>query len=208
MFSAASSASPAVQVTRSSSHASRRHYAAPSADLPHRAQSTTTRPSSSTTGHRSTSSRSHSYDRPPPSNQAALANVARRDYENSVIARPSSSRRSSSREAQYQEPPSPSYRTEPPRTSHRSGSRHGHSHGHSRHSIEMSGAGTVVANGGSTPVQPSNEAGAPNERSTTSSAQPRRRTTIVTQTGQWALGKTIGAGSMGKVKLAKNLETG
>ena len=27
-------------------------------------------------------------------------------------------------------------------------------------------------------------------------------------TGQWALGKTIGAGSMGKVKLARNNETG
>lgn len=38
--------------------------------------------------------------------------------------------------------------------------------------------------------------------------QPRRRTTITTPTGQWALGKTIGAGSMGKVKLAKNMETG
>ena len=36
----------------------------------------------------------------------------------------------------------------------------------------------------------------------------KRRTTITAQTGQWALGKTIGAGSMGKVKLAKNLETG
>jgi hypothetical protein len=41
-----------------------------------------------------------------------------------------------------------------------------------------------------------------------SSTQPRRRTTITTPTGQWALGKTIGAGSMGKVKLAKNMETG
>lgn len=38
--------------------------------------------------------------------------------------------------------------------------------------------------------------------------QPRRRTTITAPSGQWALGKTIGAGSMGKVKLAKNLETG
>lgn len=37
---------------------------------------------------------------------------------------------------------------------------------------------------------------------------PRRRTTVSTPTGQWALGKTIGAGSMGKVKLAKNMETG
>jgi hypothetical protein len=31
---------------------------------------------------------------------------------------------------------------------------------------------------------------------------------ISTPTGQWALGKTIGAGSMGKVKIAKNMETG
>lgn len=38
--------------------------------------------------------------------------------------------------------------------------------------------------------------------------QPKRRTTITTPSGQWALGKTIGAGSMGKVKLAKNMETG
>jgi serine/threonine protein kinase KIN1/2 len=35
----------------------------------------------------------------------------------------------------------------------------------------------------------------------------RRRTTIGASTGQWALGKTIGQGSMGKVKIAKNLET-
>ena len=38
--------------------------------------------------------------------------------------------------------------------------------------------------------------------------QNKRRTTITGQSGQWALGKTIGAGSMGKVKLAKKLETG
>ncbi|KAK6385444.1 hypothetical protein LTR65_009138 [Meristemomyces frigidus] len=36
----------------------------------------------------------------------------------------------------------------------------------------------------------------------------RRRTTIDAQTGHWDLGKTIGAGSMGKVKLARNKETG
>ena len=36
----------------------------------------------------------------------------------------------------------------------------------------------------------------------------KRRTTVTAQTGLWTLGKTIGAGSMGKVKLAKNLETG
>lgn len=37
----------------------------------------------------------------------------------------------------------------------------------------------------------------------------KRRTTITApSTGTWALGKTIGAGSMGKVKLAKHSETG
>ncbi|KAH7388609.1 serine/threonine protein kinase-like protein Kin1 [Pyrenochaeta sp. MPI-SDFR-AT-0127] len=37
----------------------------------------------------------------------------------------------------------------------------------------------------------------------------KRRTTITApSTGTWALGKTIGAGSMGKVKLAKHIETG
>ena len=39
-------------------------------------------------------------------------------------------------------------------------------------------------------------------------SQGRRRTTITAATGTWVLGKTIGAGSMGKVKLAKNTETG
>ena len=64
----------------------------------------------------------------------------------------------------------------------------------------------AVANGTDVPegVQPS--AGPPMHPQAAS--QPKRRTTINTTTGQWALGKTIGAGSMGKVKLAKNMETG
>lgn len=37
--------------------------------------------------------------------------------------------------------------------------------------------------------------------------QGRSRTTIPTQSGKWILGKTIGAGSMGKVKLAKKEES-
>lgn len=39
------------------------------------------------------------------------------------------------------------------------------------------------------------------------SAAVRKRTTVKCTTGEWQLGKTIGAGSMGKVKLARNLET-
>lgn len=34
------------------------------------------------------------------------------------------------------------------------------------------------------------------------------RTTIPAQSGNWILGKTIGAGSMGKVKLARRAEGG
>ena len=40
------------------------------------------------------------------------------------------------------------------------------------------------------------------------SAAKRRTTITAPATGTWALGKTIGAGSMGKVKLAKHNETG
>lgn len=36
----------------------------------------------------------------------------------------------------------------------------------------------------------------------------RSRTTVPAPSGNWVLGKTIGAGSMGKVKLARKLETG
>uniref|UniRef100_A0A8H7N820 Protein kinase domain-containing protein n=1 Tax=Bionectria ochroleuca TaxID=29856 RepID=A0A8H7N820_BIOOC len=42
----------------------------------------------------------------------------------------------------------------------------------------------------------------------TSSKQSRSRTTIPTQSGKWILGKTIGAGSMGKVKLARKEDGG
>jgi hypothetical protein len=36
----------------------------------------------------------------------------------------------------------------------------------------------------------------------------KKRTTIPAPSGTWVLGKTIGAGSMGKVKLAKRAEGG
>jgi len=49
---------------------------------------------------------------------------------------------------------------------------------------------------------------APARMPSSSNNAPRRRTTVTAQTGQWALGKTIGQGSMGKVKLARNMETG
>jgi hypothetical protein len=42
----------------------------------------------------------------------------------------------------------------------------------------------------------------------TAASAVRRRTAIDSATGHWDLGKTIGAGSMGKVKLARNKDTG
>lgn len=45
-------------------------------------------------------------------------------------------------------------------------------------------------------------------RSSGNTQNLRRRTTIDATTGHWELGKTVGAGSMGKVKLARNKETG
>ncbi|KUI69937.1 Protein kinase kin1 [Cytospora mali] len=62
-------------------------------------------------------------------------------------------------------------------------------------------ATTVAHNTGPAAVQPSADP--------RSSGQPkaRSRTTIPTQSGKWILGKTIGAGSMGKVKLAKKEDT-
>lgn len=68
----------------------------------------------------------------------------------------------------------------------------------------MTTAAPVMADGAAAPPQ----AVRPSQPNQPSSAQPKRRTTITTPSGQWALGKTIGAGSMGKVKLAKNVETG
>lgn len=61
-------------------------------------------------------------------------------------------------------------------------------------------ASTVAHNAGPAPVagQP-----APDARASGGASKARSRSTIPTQSGKWILGKTVGAGSMGKVKLAK-----
>jgi hypothetical protein len=115
---------------------------------------------------------------------------SRDDYEKSTTQpRASSSRRSSSQDRVNDDPPPPPYpgpsRRETPR----------------RNDVDRRQA---AADG--RPHASHHLAAAPNGVSLAS--QPKRRTTISTPTGQWALGKTIGAGSMGKVKLAKNIETG
>lgn len=195
---ASSSASPAIVRSQSSSRPHSSSYGPPSGDLPLRTRSTATRPPPSHSHHRSTS-RSHSHDRPPPSNQTVLAGVARRDFETSSGARPVSSRRSASRD-RSQEAQSSTYRSGSTRAHHHKTSSR---HGPTRDSVDM--PGTRPSDGGSSSAQPPPGSQHANPHGT---AQPKRRTTITTTTGQWALGKTIGAGSMGKVKLAKNMETG
>ncbi|KAH6678666.1 serine/threonine protein kinase-like protein Kin1 [Halenospora varia] len=109
------------------------------------------------------------------------------NYETSNVAQ--THRRSSSRDR-----PAPS-RTE---SGSRSASGH-HRHHHSRYSSDMS---TAVANGGGpAPVVTPQE-------SRHGGRSGKSRTTIPAQTGNWVLGKTIGAGSMGKVKLARRPEGG
>lgn len=165
------------------------------ADIPSRHRSNTQRPTSSS--HRS-SSRSYTHD-PPVLNHAALANAARRDHETINLARRPSSRRSSSRDRASE------YHAESARGQHRERSRPGSS----RISTEISGGAAVVANGGSVPSPTAAPSAHPERPSTSGNASMgRRRTSIITMTGTWWLGKTIGQGSMGKVKLAKNIETG
>ena len=197
-MSTAASSAPST-VVRSQSSRNPTSYSSPSPNTPVRTRSSA---SPSTSSHHRSASR-YNRDAPPPSNPAALANVARRDFEATNVARPGSSRRSSSRDEAYDGRP-PTYRADSTRSHHRASSKQGHS----RDSSDMSGTATVVANGGSTPVAPPSAAAQSDRPVPTSHPSGRRRTTITATTGQWALGKTIGAGSMGKVKLAKNLETG
>ncbi|KAL9109357.1 MAG: hypothetical protein Q9227_005987 [Pyrenula ochraceoflavens] len=204
MSSTASSTGHTVSRTQSTSRHITRHGVSPPPPYSQTApistdEDTTVRPTSST--HRS-GSRSYAHEGPPVSNKAALAQVSRRDYETTNVARPSSSRRSSSRDS-YTRSNQP--RPESGRTHHRTSSRHASS----RNSTDMAAAPqTVVANGGSTPVAPPPSAPRNEKQSPrTHPSMGRRRTEISAQTGQWTLGKTIGQGSMGKVKLARNIET-
>ena len=114
------------------------------------------------------------------------------------VAVPPSSRRSSSREGSSHTAPPPK-RTESTRDSKRASARSGsHAREASQGSAVLDAAPPVQTPGGlkHSAVAMQGNAGT------------KKRTTIDAQTGKWALGKTIGQGSMGKVKLAKNVETG
>lgn len=174
-------------------------YAAPTEDRLRRAPSTTSKPSTTAGG----LSRSHSQTRPSTSSQqTSLAGVARRDHETTNVARPqSSSRRSSSRDGSYAAP-TPK-RTDSTRESRHSASRPSHSRNNSRMSAIDGGTATAPSTQTPTGTRFHSDT-APHG----SGGSTKRRTTVTAVTGEWTLGKTIGAGSMGKVKLAKNLETG
>ena len=160
-------------------------------ETPFRTQSMATRQSNQTN---TLPVRANSVSQPnshPPSSsrQAQLASVARHDFEQTNLARASfSSRRSSSVDrSNYERSPT---QPDTPRSPHqRTPSRSGHPTPDSR----------AQANGTSTNAH---------SHTLQSADARRRRTTVTAQTGQWALGKTIGSGSMGKVKLARNMNTG
>lgn len=198
-MSTASAASPTL--IRSSSR--RQQSYIPTPDRPHRSSSTTSKPPTTPSGVSRTISQSQARQA-SSSQQPPLAEAARRDYEASNVVRTPSSRRSSSRDRSH--PIITMKRSESTRDSRHTPTRPGHS----RHSSHMSAtvAAAAIANGAS--AAGSSPAGKPqvDAAAHANGSSNKRRTTVTAQTGQWTLGKTIGAGSMGKVKLAKNLETG
>ena len=130
--------------------------------------------------------------------------LPRRDYETSHLDDIPSSHRSASRDGSYA--PQVLTRTESARNS---AHRHSSRSGHQRRSSDMTAVAPVVTNGESnTPRTPATGTDHSDRNTTSTGSSNRRRTTITGQSGQWALGKTIGQGSMGKVKLAKKVDTG
>ncbi|PTU22606.1 hypothetical protein P175DRAFT_0507427 [Aspergillus ochraceoroseus IBT 24754] len=205
-----STTAPSSAIARSHSTSSRPpSYGTATSDIPHRTRSVATRPatasqsstqSQSNSSSRHSYSKSQSYDRRPPTNHAVFDNIARRDFESSRSAQPVSSRRDSSRE-RSQERPSTAHRAESSSHKHQ---RNLSVKSHQRDSIDMASAGPVVPDGGAGHHQTASG----NHLHPANSVQSKRRTMITTPTGQWALGKTLGAGSMGKVKVGKNMESG
>ncbi|KAM4063121.1 kinase [Hirsutella rhossiliensis] len=131
------------------------------------------------------------------------------DYETSHLAA-SYSKRSSSRDRDRDHPPPPSRGADDDDSSsshppHRRSSGRS-SHRHRRPQPDM--PPSALPSNGSPSASSHAAAAASHGHSESSqqqqqSRQTRSRTTIPTQSGKWILGKTIGAGSMGKVKLAR-----
>ena len=182
---------PASPTQARPSSVSRRDYI--QSDLPTRSQSVANRqqaPSSPLP------TRSTSVSRPPSSSRPAqLANVARKDFEQINVAHPSGSFSRSSSMTRSNSERSPA-QPESPRSPHQRTSSRSRE---SRYTSETPSDSRAQPNGTSADTS---------SRTVQSADARRRRTTVTAQTGQWSLGKTIGAGSMGKVKLARNLDSG
>lgn len=136
----------------------------------------------SSSHHRRASSSHRSANQVPP---------PQHDYGTTRIA--SHSKRSPSRDL----PRGP----DPNRPHRRSSSRSSHPRSH--HPPDMPSAAAAGAAPPSSSHGRSSHAGTDAQPSSHGTKQSRSRTTIPTQSGKWILGKTIGAGSMGKVKLAR-----
>ncbi|KAF2156122.1 Pkinase-domain-containing protein [Myriangium duriaei CBS 260.36] len=117
-----------------------------------------------------------------------LTNVIVRDHEQLNLAR-SEGQRNDSRDRPAKEATVGVTRSE--------SSRNGHS---SRHTHSRQQSEATSANGGG-------HESSSRQTATDAAQGPRRRTTVDAKTGTWELGKTIGAGSMGKVKLARHKDT-
>jgi hypothetical protein len=135
------------------------------------------------------SSQSHAY-RPSGDNHTNLANVARRDFEQLNAAQPTNRRSASRDRGTTSQVPARS-----------DSARNGHGRSERRYvSIDASSSQQQPPTNGMVADHPSSRP--------SGTTQQRKRTYITCSTGTWALGKTIGQGSMGKVKLAKNQESG
>ncbi|KAI0864003.1 hypothetical protein F4860DRAFT_26511 [Xylaria cubensis] len=116
--------------------------------------------------------------------------LPQQDYETSNVAH--QPKRSSSKDR----PPPVSRGTDSKGVHRRASTRSNHS----SHNSDMAAA-AVANNNGPAAVPPVMQAAA--DARATGAKQRTTRTSIPTQSGKWILGKTIGAGSMGKVKLAR-----
>ncbi|KAI1498771.1 hypothetical protein F5X99DRAFT_309534 [Biscogniauxia marginata] len=186
---------------------------------PTRAHSTRSRPTTSTTTTTATSPASsfnnnNNNSGPPPHRSSSTSHHHRRhsrqhsssgrpigdilpqqDYETSNVAQQPKRSSSKDRPPPVSVPvPVPVSRATDSKGLHRrSSSRSSHAHN------DMAGPTAVANNAGPAAVPPVMQAAA-DARAT---KQRTSRTSIPTQSGKWILGKTIGAGSMGKVKLAR-----
>lgn len=122
--------------------------------------------------------------------------LPQQDYEQSSLAG-QYSKRSSSRDRR----PPVSRGSDSKGVHRRSSSKSTKGRHHHHNENTMAGATAVANNAGPAAVPPVMQAAA--DARATGAKQRTTRTSIPTQSGKWILGKTIGAGSMGKVKLAR-----